>query len=235
MDRAFNPGQRILEINCGTGIDAAHLALRGIEVLACDSAPGMIAVAQRRADSFFEALPVRFRCLRTEAIDEVAVDGPFDGVLSNFSGLNCLQDLEAVAENLAWLVRPGGRAVLCVFGTFCVSEVIWYLCRRNAHKAFRRFRHRGVPSALTSNSTIAVHYHSLRAIRRSFIPYFRLTRQRGVGVAIPPTFASPLVERFPGLFRVAVAIDPIVGRCPVVRSIADHRVLTFERTGEAIS
>src|SRR6185295_5515563 len=104
-----------------------------------------------------------FRCLRTEAIKEVAGDGPFDGVLSNFSGLNCLQDLEAVAGNLARLLRPGGRAVLCVFGTLCVTEAIWYLCGRNARKAFRRFHRGAVPSTLTSNSTIAVHYHSLRA------------------------------------------------------------------------
>jgi len=45
MDRTFQKGQRILEINCGTGIDALHLAGRGVEVVACDSASGMIAVA----------------------------------------------------------------------------------------------------------------------------------------------------------------------------------------------
>jgi ubiquinone/menaquinone biosynthesis C-methylase UbiE len=39
MDRVFRPGGRVLEINCGTGVDAVCLASRGVEVLACDAAP----------------------------------------------------------------------------------------------------------------------------------------------------------------------------------------------------
>ena len=42
---SFTPGQSILEINCGTGIDALHLASRGVRVDAFDAAPGMIARA----------------------------------------------------------------------------------------------------------------------------------------------------------------------------------------------
>ena len=51
MDRLFRPGQRVLEINCGTGVDALHLAARGIQVVACDASPEMIAVARRRLDA----------------------------------------------------------------------------------------------------------------------------------------------------------------------------------------
>ena len=43
--RTFHPGQRVLEINCGTGIDAVSLGERGIRVLACDIAPRMIELA----------------------------------------------------------------------------------------------------------------------------------------------------------------------------------------------
>ena len=35
MDREFHAGQSVLEINCGTGIDALHLAQRGVSVDAC--------------------------------------------------------------------------------------------------------------------------------------------------------------------------------------------------------
>jgi len=67
-DRTFRAGQRILEINCGTGIDALHLATRGIEVMACDSSPGMIAVARRRLAASSVRAAIDFRFLPVEQI-----------------------------------------------------------------------------------------------------------------------------------------------------------------------
>src|SRR4051812_36107986 len=36
------PNERILELNCGTGIDAIFLAQKGYEIVATDNAPGML-------------------------------------------------------------------------------------------------------------------------------------------------------------------------------------------------
>ena len=124
MDRLFRPGQRILDINCGTGVDALHLAARGIHVVACDASPEMVAVARRR----LEASPCRdrvdLRILAIEQIGELEKEGPYDGVLSNFAGLNCVADLRRVAHDLARLVRPGGKAILCLFGRLCLWEMV---------------------------------------------------------------------------------------------------------------
>ena len=43
LDAAFGPGDLVIEIGCGTGIEATHLARRGVSVVATDAAPGMIA------------------------------------------------------------------------------------------------------------------------------------------------------------------------------------------------
>jgi SAM-dependent methyltransferase len=232
MDRVFHPGQRILEINCGTGIDALYLANRGIHVDACDSAPAMIARAQQRADFYSLEARTRFRCVPTEDIDELLPECPYDGVLSNFAGLNCVSDPERVARNLAALVRSGGRVVLCVFGSFCLWETAWYLSAGNSRKAFRRFRRGGVEAILAPNSTVTVHYRSVRSLKRIFAPYFRLERWRGVGVAVPPSYVESVAVRYPRLFRFAAEIDPLLGRCPAVRCLADHALLTFKRIGE---
>src|SRR6478672_2758552 len=44
LDAAFQPGDRVIEIGCGPGVEAIHLARRGVTVVATDVAPGMIAV-----------------------------------------------------------------------------------------------------------------------------------------------------------------------------------------------
>src|SRR6266571_6874392 len=103
-DRIFRAGQRILEINCGTGIDALHLAGRGIEVLACDSSPRMVEVARRKALRAFLNVPPQFRVIGTEEIKILGDQeggAAFDGVFSNFAGLNCVGDLPRVARDLA--------------------------------------------------------------------------------------------------------------------------------------
>jgi 2-polyprenyl-3-methyl-5-hydroxy-6-metoxy-1,4-benzoquinol methylase len=67
----------------------------------------MIELAQRRANSTQTNEQIDFRVLATENIESLDKEGLFDGAFSNFSGLNCVDDLAAVAQKLARLLRPG--------------------------------------------------------------------------------------------------------------------------------
>src|SRR5690242_21848355 len=49
LDAALAGSRRVLEIGCGTGEDAVHLALRGAEVLATDPSPSMLRIAADKA------------------------------------------------------------------------------------------------------------------------------------------------------------------------------------------
>jgi ubiquinone/menaquinone biosynthesis C-methylase UbiE len=228
-DRTFRPGERILEINCGTGIDALHMAGRGLEVLACDSAPAMIAVARARLDRSPVRRSLTLRCLPIEHIDRLERDRPYDGIFSNFAGLNCVEDLSRVARDLAYLIKPGGKAILCMFGHVCLWEIAWYLARGKPRKAFRRLRRDGVVANVSGNSSVVVRYHTVASLERVFRPYFRLECWKGVGVAVPPSYLEAVAIRFPRLFQLAADIDRWIGRCWVLRGLADHMVLTFER------
>lgn len=230
IDRAFTPGQHVLEINCGTGVDALHLAGRGVHVTACDSAPRMIAVARQRARLTSVSATVDFRVLANERIGTLRNEGPFDGILSNFSGLNCIPDLSFLAYALGRLVKERSKMVLCLFGRICLWETFWYLSQGNVPKSLRRFSHSGRPAVLSDRSEVTVWYHSLRYLKKVFSPYFRLTRWRGVGVAVPPSYLEFLAAKYRGLFRFAAEIDPWFGGCPGLRAMADHMLLTFERT-----
>jgi len=229
-DRTFSPGQRILEINCGTGFDALHLASRGIQVLACDSAHAMIQVARHRLDASPFRRAVDLRCLATEHLGVLEAEGPYDGIFSNFAGLNCLHDLNSVALDMSRLVRPGGKVVLCLFGRICVWEIFFYTLRGDFRRAFRRFRREGTIAVLIPGSEIVVHYPSVRELARMFSPYFRLERWRGVGITVPPSYLESLAVSFPRLFRVAAKIDECFGQCTGFKALADHVVLTFERS-----
>ena len=201
MDPLFQPGDRILDIGCGTGEDAAHFAARGLSVYATDPSPAMIQVAAARGGF---AVAVR-------SAEELAqIGGQFDGAISNFGALNCVKDLPGVASSLAALVRPGGSLAICILGRFCAWETLHYAARFRWKKATRRWRGqtrfvgqvdnlrrvgnppsdvcagnqpaRRMPSCPTKPAApgIMVYYPTVPEIRAAFAPHFQLRRWTGI-------------------------------------------------------
>ena len=84
----FPTGGRILELNCGTGEDALFLAQAGMRITACDASPSMVAQAHNKISNANFLDQVDLHVLATEDLDKLATSWSFDGVLSNFSGLN---------------------------------------------------------------------------------------------------------------------------------------------------
>ena len=65
LEQIFRPSQRVLELGCGTGVDALALARRGVEVVAIDASQGMIQVARQKA---VPSGRVAFHCLPMERL-----------------------------------------------------------------------------------------------------------------------------------------------------------------------
>lgn len=227
LERIFQPGQRILELNCGTGIDAVHLAGRGIRVLACDISPGMIHRARRLASATGAGDRIDFRVLATEKISILANEGPFDGAFSNFSGLNCVEDLSAVVEDLALLLKPGAPVLVCMMGRFVPWEITWFLAHRNWERAIHRLGQRHSRSHVEQDG-LTICRPRVKEIVSLFAPRFRLRRWRGIGIAVPPSYTELSARRFPGLITLLAALDARIGGLPPFRSMADQVVLEFE-------
>jgi SAM-dependent methyltransferase len=226
--QTFRRGNHILELNCGTGEDALFLVRLGASVIACDASEKMIAVANRRRLREAVGSSVRFEVLPSEQIEAASLFGPFDGIFSNFSGLNCVCDVAEVARQLATVVLPGSPALLCFSTRLCLWETLWFLWRREAGRAIRRWK--GRVTVALGRLAVEVHYPTVRRLRRLFSPYFILRSWRGVGIAVPPSYLEPFVQRHPGLLRQLCAIDQVICSWPVLRSVGDHVLLTFERT-----
>ncbi len=221
--RIFHRGQRVLEMNCGTGIDAVHLARSGIRVLACDLSPRMIELATRRSLAANTAKLTEFRVLPTEEIGHLTEQAPFDGALSDFAGLNCVENLPSVARSLGNLLLPKASLLICMAGRMVPWEIAWHLGHGNIKTAMRRLRSSG------EDPRVNVFFPTVRAIKRAFAPYFELLRWRGIGVAVPPSCMEPVARRFPEFLKLLATIDNFLGPCPVLRGFADCVLLHFER------
>jgi len=230
LKKSFHPGDRVLDIGCGTGVDARFLAERGIDVIACDSSSRMLSVAQRRIAGVPQPMgSVQLRLLSAEDISNLRDDGPFDGAFSDFGVVNCVANMAKLASDLARLLKPGANLLLCLMGPACLWETVWYLSHGEFAKAFRRFHRAGVEGRLGGSAVVKVHYPSVRFIRRVFDPEFCLQTIRGIGVAVPPSYLEAWANRFPGVVRLQAGADLVLGRCPGIRMLADHVLLRFER------
>jgi ubiquinone/menaquinone biosynthesis C-methylase UbiE len=228
LEKAFRPGDSVLEIGCGTGVDACFLAERGVTVVACDSSPQMLSLAIRRIQENGRDRSVHPHLLAAEDIASLRHQ-PFDGAFSNFGALNCVGDPHQFARDLALLLKPGATALLCWMGPCCVWEIAWYLAQGNPAKAFRRLRRGGVTARLSETATVQVHYPSIHRLRRIFSPEFRLLSFKGIGVSVPPTYVEYWANRFPRFFDLSMRADLLLKRCPGIRAFADHILVEFRR------
>lgn len=227
--RTFQAGDQILEIGCGTGVDACYLAERGVGVLACDSSPKMIGVAIRRLKNSPRSELIQAKILAAEHIGSLRGQRLFDGAFSNFGALNCVRDLKSLAEDLAALLRPGATALLCWMGPFCLWETLWYLLHGKPAKALRRAHRDGITTRVDGGTPVTVYYPSVRMLARTFAPQFSIKSIKGVGVTVPPSYLEPLASRFPRLLNAAVFADGVLSRCEGVRLLADHILIRLER------
>jgi ubiquinone/menaquinone biosynthesis C-methylase UbiE len=229
LEKTFRAGDRVLEIGCGTGADACFLADRGVYVTATDASAQMIEVTSRRIrtnglDNF--AHP---HVLPAENISLLGTTEPFEGALSNFGALNCVNDLQQLAADLAGFLRPGAKVFLCWMGPYCVWEMLSYALKGNWTKAFRRLRRKGVTAKLTDGALIHVQYPSADSLVRCFAPWFRLRSLQGVGIAVPPSYIEPWAQRHPRLLQFFERIDSRINRWPGVRLLGDHILVCLER------
>jgi ubiquinone/menaquinone biosynthesis C-methylase UbiE len=234
LTKTFRPGDRVLEIGCGTAVDACFLADRNIRVVACDPSSQMIEVATRRIHESGLQNLIRPVVLRAEDISTLPADELFDGVFSNFGALNCVDDLKPVVRGLAKLLKPGATAVFCWMGPCCVWEMFWYLAQGKRDKAFRRFKSEGISARIADGAFVHVRYPSVKFLARAFAPEFRVKSVQGIGVAIPPSYVESWARRHPHLLQLCERFDLWLARCPGIRTLGDHVLVRLQREPAAL-
>ena len=104
------PGERVLDVACGSGNAALAAAHRHAEVVGLDYVPALIERARKRAEA--EGAAVDFRVGDAQALP--FEDHAFDVVLSVF-GVIFAPDQERAMAELLRVTRPGGRIALATW------------------------------------------------------------------------------------------------------------------------
>jgi SAM-dependent methyltransferase len=110
----LNPGDRVLEIGCGTGGTAIRLASSVASYTATDFSAEMIRIARAKP------APDTLHFVRADA-QRAFDDAPFDAICA-FNVLHLVDDLPGLLRQIHSALRPGG---MLISKTWCFADLGW--------------------------------------------------------------------------------------------------------------
>jgi SAM-dependent methyltransferase len=229
--RRFHAGMRVLEIGCGTGLDMLFFASRGVRVVACDPSEEMVSRSLRRlaregAGEQATVLPCGLLDLAS-FLDALAEPGGFDGIVSNFGALNCVEHLAPLGALARRYLRPSGVMMLGLMGRVCAVEALYLTATRRARIAGRR-RGPGAIAVPVAGVNVPTYYHRIADVRAALSPELALDAVEGIGVALPPPYLEPRWQRLPRPVRgIVTRLDALLAPWPPFNRVGDHVLLHF--------
>lgn len=227
--RYMKKGNSILELNCGTGTDSIFFAQQGLNILATDNADGMLQQLSRKVETL--QLQENITIHKTSFNDlTLPDDRQFDHVFSNFSGLNCTDDLVKVLHNIDSVIKPGGYFTLVIMPKVCPWELAMLL-KGETNLAFRRFRKNGT-SAHIEGVYFQCYYYNASTIIRSMRTQYKLCALKGLASFVPPPSLEYFPTKYPKLFSLFQKIENnVAGTFPFNRW-CDQYAITMQKTGQ---
>jgi SAM-dependent methyltransferase len=228
LGATFAPGGRLIDLGCGTGLDAVHLAGLGFRITATDWSPLMVERTAVRAAAQHVTDRVRAINVGAHELERLDETSAYDGAYSNLGPLNCVPDLGHVSRECARVLRAGGKLLFTVIGRYCPWEVAHYLRRGRWARAKVRFARDAVPVGM-NNHTIWTRYYAPREFYRAFEPHFTLEHYRGLCVFAPPPYLAGVRDRHPRLHQRLWRLDRRVSGWPLIRGMGDHFLIVMRK------
>jgi SAM-dependent methyltransferase len=228
LDETFPTDSRLIDIGCGTGLDAVRMGRLGHHVTAVDWSPQMVLRTNDRAEREQVAARVRAIAIGGQELGQLPGDATYDGAYSDLGPLNCVPDLTVVSRECARLLKPGGQLVFTVIGRLCPWEIAHYVRRGRWARAKIRFARKTVAVGM-NNHTIWTRYYGPREFYRAFAGEFTLEHFRGLCVFAPPPYLTWVRDKHPRWHERLWRLDRRVSGWPLLRGMGDHFLIVMKK------
>lgn len=214
----------ILEVNCGTGIDAVFLAKNGYQVYATDIAKGMIDYVKNKITKDNLSDNLSCQLLSFTELEKLKLK-KINHIFSNFGGLNCSseQELQTVFNSFNDLLLSKGKITLVIMPKVCLWEFAKIF--KGNKTAFRRLKKEGVLANIEGEK-VPTYYHSAKKIKQLLTPNFTDFKIENICFLGPTGNRVNFTKKHPLLFRFLTKFDAISNKVPLLRGFGDYYIIT---------
>jgi hypothetical protein len=162
-------------------------------------------------------------------LDALGDRAAFDGIVSNFGALNCVETLDSLGALVERHLRPGGAIMLGLMGRACAWEAFYFAATGRSHLSRRR-RQDGPVNVMVAGVQVPTYYHRIDAVRAAMGPDVAMTSVTGIGVVLPPPYLEARWQALPAWTRRwAAALDRAAAPWPPFNRLGDHVLLHFTK------
>ena len=220
--KTVTPPAEVLELNCGSGIDAKYFAEKGYNILATDVSDKML----ENAKSKCLGLNVEFKNIDINDLN-ILNNKKFDLILSNLGGLNCIKNLNALSLKINSLLNSHGYFIAVVMPSFNLWEFL-LIFKNNKQHAFRRMVKEDA-LANVGGQNIKVNYYSPKTLKETFAKNFSLIELKALRIFAPPPTAGHWYEKHKIITAALDKIDNILENFYFSSFISDYYIAVFKK------
>jgi ubiquinone/menaquinone biosynthesis C-methylase UbiE len=220
-------GAKVLELNAGTGVDAMFLAGNGMTVYATDISEEMTAVLMSNAKAQMSNGLITAEVKSFDEVNSIR-ENEFDAVISNFGGLNCINDFSKLSSDLAAKLKPNGIFIAIVMNKICPWEMFYYLLRLDTGNAFRRFRKHGIMAELNGEKVLT-YYFTPAEFSKYFSGNFSVEKIYTLGLKTPPPYLIGIYNKLKPIVKLWMKADELFKGWFPFNRWGDHFAIVMRR------
>ena len=152
----------------------------------------------------------RKKYIKTEALsfEEISAIGEnnFDAVVSNFGGLNCINDFNKLSGDLSANLKPNGLFIAVIMDKICPWEILYYIITLKFTEAFRRFNKNRIMAHLNGEKVLTYYFRPLN-LQSSFSENFEEVKLFSLGLKTPPPYLVGIYNKIRTITKVWMKMD----------------------------
>ena len=224
----LKPGSHILELNSGTGEDAIFFAGKGHSVHATDISTGMQKKLKKKVSTAGVDDKVSNEICSFTMLHQLKNRGPYDHIFSNFAGLNCTGELEAVLGSFSDLLTPNGTVTLVILPKFCLWETL-LVFKGNFRTAFRRFFSSNGSKAHIEGTFFKCWYYNPSYVINKLKGQFTVLSIEGLCTIVPPSYIEGFAEKHPVAYQFLQQKEARLKGAWPWKYIGDYYIISLQK------